>query len=49
MASPVDLTNTGEPSLVIDPAVQGVLGLLNSIKEHGTSVKRVIDVGYVLA
>lgn len=41
VASPVDINNPGDPSLVIDPAVNGVKGLLNSM---GPSVKRVVHI-----
>lgn len=41
VASPVDITNPGDPSLVIDPAVRGVTGLLASM---GESVKRVVHI-----
>ncbi|KAI0056652.1 D-lactaldehyde dehydrogenase [Artomyces pyxidatus] len=40
-ASPFRL-NATEPDELIVPAVQGTVGILESIKKHGTSVKRVV-------
>jgi nucleoside-diphosphate-sugar epimerase len=40
-ASPIHVT-THDPSDVIDPAVKGTTGILESIKAHGQSVKRVV-------
>lgn len=47
VASPLDTQNTGDPSLVIGPAVAGVTGLLESLL--GTEVKRVVQISSVAA
>lgn len=43
-ASPVELFIEGDPSLVIDPAVKGTTGLLDSLHKHAPNVKRVVVV-----
>lgn len=44
LASPVDITNTGDPQLVIQPAVKGVTGILDSVAKNGQNVKRVVQI-----
>ncbi|GMK53857.1 hypothetical protein CspeluHIS016_0104430 [Cutaneotrichosporon spelunceum] len=46
-ASPLDATNPGDPSVVIDPAVKGVTGLLASVSN--TTVKRVVQISSLAA
>ncbi|BEI99593.1 hypothetical protein CcaverHIS631_0406360 [Cutaneotrichosporon cavernicola] len=46
-ASPLDTTNTGDPALVIDPAVKGVTELLASAAK--SSVKRVVQISSIAA
>lgn len=41
-ASPLDVTNTGDPALVIEPAVHGVTGILKSMEASG--VKRIVHI-----
>lgn len=45
-ASPLDLFNTGDPALVIDPAVRGVTGILASME--GSGVKRIVLIRSVI-
>ena len=42
LASPVDLTNTGHPSLIIEPAVKGVTNLLTSLENNDPEARRVV-------
>ncbi|TXT11121.1 hypothetical protein VHUM_01872 [Vanrija humicola] len=44
LASPVTLSHAGPPSEVIDPAVNGVLHLLESLKKFNPNVKRVVQI-----
>lgn len=42
IASPLDGSNTGDPSLVIGPAVAGVTGVLHSLEKANPNVKRIV-------
>lgn len=48
LATPLDLS-VAEPAEMIDPAVRGTVGLLNSVIAHGPSVKRVVYVSSAAA
>ncbi|KAG9029659.1 methylglyoxal reductase (NADPH-dependent) gre2 [Tulasnella sp. JGI-2019a] len=41
-ASPVTLSHAGDPQEIIQPAVRGTIGILESIKKHAPGVKRVV-------
>ncbi|KAL1409978.1 hypothetical protein Q8F55_003978 [Vanrija albida] len=49
LASPVTLSHPGPPSDVIDPAVNGVLYLLESLKKFNPTVKRVVQISSAAA
>lgn len=48
-ASPVVLNHTDDPSVIIDPAIKGTVGILESALKFGFNVKRIISLSSAAA